>query len=92
MPCLLIFLLTAVAAFPASSPAQGARSQLNGTVTDSTGGVVVGATVVATAIDTQVKSKTATTDAGVYVIPYLPPGRYTSVRFRPSSFPAFRAP
>ena len=64
-------------ALPAHALAQGARSQLNGTVTDSTGGVVVGATVVATAVDTQVQSKTETTDAGVYVIPYLPPGTYT---------------
>jgi hypothetical protein len=76
MQRLLLFVL-AVFAFPVLSTAQGARSQLNGTVTDSTGAVVVGAPVVATALETQVKSKTATTDAGVYVIPYLPPGRYT---------------
>jgi hypothetical protein len=68
--------------------AQGARSQLNGTVTDATGGVVAGATVVATAVETGVESKTATTNAGVYVIPYLPSGIYTirvmAEGFRPS--------
>jgi hypothetical protein len=60
MQRLLLFVL-AVLAFPVLSNAQGARSQLNGTVTDSTGAVVVGAPVVATALETQVKSKTATT-------------------------------
>jgi len=56
--------------------AQVARSQFNGTVTDSAGGVLVGATVVATNVETNVESKTTTTDAGIYVIPYLPNGVY----------------
>jgi hypothetical protein len=68
--------------------AQGARSQLNGTVTDTTGAVVPGATVIATAVETGVESKTVTTAAGVYAIPYLPSGVYavrvTSDGFRPA--------
>ena len=56
--------------------AQVARSQFNGTVTDSAGGVLVGATVVATNVETNVESKATTTDAGVYVIPYLANGVY----------------
>jgi hypothetical protein len=56
--------------------AQVARSQFNGTVTDSAGGVLVGATVTATNVETNVESKATTTDAGVYVIPYLPNGVY----------------
>jgi hypothetical protein len=56
--------------------AQVARSQFNGTVTDSAGGVLVGATVVATNVETNVESRATTTDAGVYVIPYLPNGVY----------------
>src|SRR3982751_2652231 len=56
--------------------AQVARSQFNGTVTDAAGGVLVGATVVATNVETNVASKSTTTDAGVYVIPYLPNGVY----------------
>jgi Carboxypeptidase regulatory-like domain/TonB dependent receptor len=56
--------------------AQVARSQFNGTVTDSAGGVLVGATVTATNVETNVESKTTTTEAGVYVIPYLPNGVY----------------
>jgi hypothetical protein len=56
--------------------AQVARSQFNGTVTDSAGGVLVGATVVATNVETNVESKATTTDAGVYVLPYLANGVY----------------
>ena len=66
--------------------AQVARSQFNGTVTDSAGGVLVGATVVATNVETNVESKATTTDAGVYVIPYLANGVY---RIRVSA-PGFR--
>jgi hypothetical protein len=68
--------------------AQVARSQFNGTVTDPAGGVLVGATVVATNVETNVESKATTTDAGVYVIPYLATGVYrirvTAPGFRPA--------
>src|SRR5205814_10561335 len=67
--------------------AQVARSQFNGIVTDSAGGVLVGATVVATNVETNVESKATTTDAGIYVIPYLPNGLY---RVRVEA-PGFRA-
>ena len=60
----------------ATASAQVARSQFNGTVTDTAGGVLVGVTVVATNIETNVESKATTTAAGIYVIPYLPNGRY----------------
>ena len=61
---------------PDVARAQVARSQFNGTVTDSAGGVLVGVTVVATNVETNVASKATTTDAGVYVIPYLANGLY----------------
>jgi len=68
--------------------AQVARSQFNGTVTDPGGGVLMGATVVATNVETNVESKATTTDAGVYVIPYLPNGVYRvrveAAGFRPA--------
>lgn len=73
----VVLLVLPCLALPDPAMAQGARSQLNGTVTDPSGGIIVGATVVATAVETQVQSKTETTAAGVYVIPYLPPGTYT---------------
>jgi len=67
--------------------AQVARSQFNGTVTDASGGVLAGATVVATHVETNVESKSTTTDAGVYVIPYLANGVYriqvSATGFRP---------
>jgi hypothetical protein len=65
--------------------AQVARSQFNGTVTDSAGGVLVGATVIATNVATNVESKATTTDAGVYVIPYLANGVYR-IRVQASGF------
>ena len=68
--------------------AQGARSQFNGTVTDSGGGVLVGATVVATNVETNVDSKATTTDAGVYVLPYLTNGVYRIRVMAPGFRPA----
>ena len=56
--------------------AQGERGTFNGTVTDSTGAVVPNATVKATNIGTNVESSATTTEAGVYRLPYLPPGIY----------------
>src|SRR5690606_25816499 len=72
----------------AGAHAQVARSQFNGTVTDTEGGVLVGATVVAVNVQTNVAFTATTTDAGVYVIPYLPSGTYritvTADGFRPA--------
>jgi len=56
--------------------AQGERGALNGIITDQNGAVVAGAEVTATNVETNVETKTTTTDAGVYRLPYLPSGRY----------------
>ena len=56
--------------------AQGERGALNGIITDQNGAVVAGAEVVATNVETNVETKTTTTDAGVYRLPYLPSGKY----------------
>ncbi|MDW8128947.1 MAG: carboxypeptidase regulatory-like domain-containing protein, partial [Bryobacterales bacterium] len=56
--------------------AQGERGTLNGTVTDPTGAVIPGATVRALNVATGVETTVQTTAAGVYRIPYLPPGTY----------------
>ena len=68
--------------------AQVARSQFNGTVTDPAGGVLVGATVVATNTETNVESSATTTAAGVFVMPYLTSGVYrirvSATGFRPA--------
>src|SRR5690348_9264915 len=57
--------------------AQGAVGTLNGTVMDPSGAVVPGATVIATNTSTGVASKTTTTSAGAYTLPYLPYGTYS---------------
>src|SRR5881628_2631778 len=57
--------------------AQGPVGTLNGTVLDPAGAVVPGATVVATNNATGVETKTTSTSAGAYTLPYLPSGTYT---------------
>ncbi len=56
---------------------QGSVGTLNGTVLDTTGAVIPGATVTVTNIATGVENRTTTTSAGAYTLPYLPPGTYT---------------
>jgi len=70
--CLLLFTL--------SSPLFGqsaGKGALTGTVTDSTGAVVVAAKVTATNTSTNVSFDTETTDAGLFRLPDLPVGTYT---------------
>ncbi|MBI4874203.1 MAG: carboxypeptidase regulatory-like domain-containing protein, partial [Acidobacteria bacterium] len=56
--------------------AQGERGTFNGTVTDGTGAVIPGVSVVAVNTATGVETKVSTTSAGVYRMPYLLPGSY----------------
>jgi Carboxypeptidase regulatory-like domain len=70
--CLLSF-----AVMPVTLWAQGPVGTLNGTILDPAGAVVPGAAVVATNIATGVESKTTSTSAGVYTLPYLPSGTYS---------------
>ncbi|MCI0524375.1 MAG: carboxypeptidase-like regulatory domain-containing protein [Acidobacteria bacterium] len=60
----------------AGALAQGERGALNGIITDQNGAVVAGAEVAATNTETNIETKTTTTDAGVYRLPYLPAGKY----------------
>ena len=57
--------------------AQTGTSNITGSVVDSTGAVVPGATVTATNEATGVKSTQTTTDSGVYAFSSLPVGNYT---------------
>jgi carboxypeptidase family protein len=57
--------------------AQGPVGTLNGTILDQSGAVVPGATVIAVNNATAVESKTTSTSAGAYTLPYLPSGTYT---------------
>ena len=67
--CCLIF---STAVYP-----QSERGAIRGTVQDSTGAVVPGATVTAVNVGTGVRTPTTTTEAGNYQIPFLPAGTYT---------------
>ncbi len=61
----------------ALSLAQTSTSQISGTVSDSTGAVVPGATVTAVNEATGVSFKQVTTEAGIYAFPSLNVGTYT---------------
>jgi carboxypeptidase family protein len=74
----LIALVALVVMFaPECALAQtGGGGSIQGTITDSGGSVVAGATVVATNVATGVESIRQTNEAGLYVISPLPPGEY----------------
>ena len=61
----------------ASAGAQTTYATITGTVTDSSGGVIKGATVVATNLDTALDTKTTTNSDGVYSVTQLREGPYT---------------
>ena len=61
----------------ASAAAQTTYATITGTVTDSTGGVIKGASVVATNVETAVTTKTTTNSDGVYSVTQLREGPYT---------------
>ena len=69
--CLLGALFLATPAF-----AQFDRGQISGVVKDDTGGVVPGATVTATQVQTQTPRTTVTDASGFYTFANLPSGRY----------------
>jgi hypothetical protein len=56
---------------------QTTNGSVQGSVVDPSGAAVSGATVTARNMDTGLTNVTRTTDAGVYALPNLPPGRYS---------------
>ena len=56
--------------------AQSATATLTGTVTDETGAVVAGATVVVTDLSKQIERQTTTNSDGFFIVPQLLPSRY----------------
>jgi len=67
--------LVVLASFPVH--AQGGRSEVTGTITDSAGAVMPGVTITATNEGTGLERTTVTGDEGRYTIPSLLPGTYT---------------
>jgi hypothetical protein len=55
----------------------GGSGTIQGTVTDPSGAVLAGASVVATNVETGVQTSRKTTDAGFFVLSPLQPGEYT---------------
>jgi Carboxypeptidase regulatory-like domain len=62
--------------WPATTGAQQQLATLQGTITDQSGAIVPGVTVVATSVDTGAARTAMTNEAGVYRLPGLEPGRY----------------
>ena len=75
--------LLATAAFP-----QGERASVTGTVTDSSGAILVGAPVSIRNVATNITTSTTTNASGIYYLTSLNPGRYelrvNQTGFRPA--------
>ena len=78
-------LLLVLLFFSSHGAAQSNRASIKGTVTDSSGGVIVGVDVSARSVDTDVTTSAVTNDDGIYLLPNLPPGTY-ALTFRKAGF------
>src|SRR5687767_14675239 len=75
-----MFLYVLFAAFliaPTTASAQAVSGTLLGNITDSSGGALPGATVIATEVETNVSRSTVANEAGYYIFSSLLNGRYT---------------
>src|SRR3982750_4649519 len=70
-------LVVAVALLPRSAAAQAVTGTILGTVTDTTGAVMPGATVTLTHTGTGLSRTLVTNADGEYTAPSLPTGKYT---------------
>jgi len=83
--------LLALLALPGTLPAQlASQTALVGTISDSNGGVLPGAQVVATNLGTKDTFEATTNAEGYYNIPFVRPGRY-DVTVTLSGFQTFKA-
>jgi hypothetical protein len=69
-------LLLSIAAMAASVHAQEVRATISGTISDPNGAVIPGAKVVVRNINTGSINDVTTNEAGLYVAPFIPIGRY----------------
>jgi hypothetical protein len=76
---ILSALLSLSLAAPALAQSQGANGAIEGTVSDSSGGVLPGVTVTITNTDTGTERAVVTNEKGLYRAPLLPLGRYRVV-------------
>jgi hypothetical protein len=75
-PGFSVFAVSALLAFAPLCSAQDATGKIAGTVSDASGGLVQGATVVVTNTDTKTTKQTATDKQGFYQVLQLPIGNY----------------
>lgn len=75
MRTLVLFAALCAIAVPVS--AQTGRGTITGVVTDTSAGVLPGATVTVTNVETGVEYATVSNDRGLYTVPNLPPGTYS---------------
>ena len=87
---LVLWTLFALVLLAAPASAQDPRGSIAGTVTDATGGVLPGVTVVVTNTETGVSQNTVTDSEGRYRVLYLNPGSY-AVTAELSGFKKFSA-
>lgn len=73
---ILVPVLFVVVAFAPALRAQTATGQVNGTVTDTSGAIVTGATVKLTNVGTKITKVAATNSAGYYLFVDVQPGSY----------------
>ncbi|OFW39667.1 MAG: hypothetical protein A3J28_12525 [Acidobacteria bacterium RIFCSPLOWO2_12_FULL_60_22] len=71
-----VWLATVVGFSTRDLSAQVGGSSIQGTVTDSTGAVIPGATITVTNMETNLQRTVPSSSAGLYVVPNIPPGRY----------------
>jgi protocatechuate 3,4-dioxygenase beta subunit len=72
----------------ASAASAQSTSVLVGTVVDSTGGVVPGATLTVTQVDTGVARTTVSDETGAFRMPALAPGQYARAPSSKASGPS----
>src|SRR4051812_26743767 len=89
-----IFALLLASLLAGLASAQTIQGRVNGTVTDSAGKVIAAAQIVLKNLDAGAERRIASSDSGDFVIPSLPPGRYSlsvnSAGFQQYVIPEFR--
>src|SRR5580704_13749598 len=73
----IVVLLTGMFLSATGLFAQATMAQIEGRITDPSGGAVSGAKVTLTNVDTALKRETTSNDQGAYTVPLLPPGNYS---------------
>lgn len=80
---LACFALLLICAYGATG--QDNRASIRGTITDSSGAVIVGVEVTARNVETNVETTGVSNGDGIYLVPNLPPGTY-ALTFRKAGF------